>query len=224
MELVVRTKDQLQDSIDLLRKIGIQCEGLEISSMEYHRAELEGVDGIVVTSPSSLVCIPESRLPIFCVGKKTADEARKMGLRVVLEGEANGQDMAEKIVERFPAETLLHIAGDHAETEWYQILEKQGFTVKTQEVYSTRYLESLPQKFVDGLSSAKFHSCMLFSAKGAEAFQILLEKHNISPLSLTAICLSEKVSQPLKGFGCVQIADTMTMRGMVEALKTLSSS
>jgi len=221
MYLIVRTKDRLKETLKQFSLYKLEAEVLSISSLEYNKFVIpKEAEGLVVTSPNAVITIPETKLPLFCVGARTAQEAIDAGLRVVHTGEKDAQLLAENIVKRFPKEVLLHVCGDQVDAGWYGFLEKRGFKVIPQKVYHTVYTDKISEDVLTGLRENKYKNILFFSTKGAKHFAELAQEYKLDCSKFKAVALSENVAQPLEGFAEVKVVDKPSLPSMIQFLKT----
>lgn len=200
MLLIVRTQDKLLETIDFFEKSGHSALGLPISTTIPQPIDIpEEIQGLILTSSSAIDALPaECSLPVHCVGAATADRLAAKGGNVGLHGVENGRSLAEKILQTLPPQPLLHAAGDQAGTDWYDILEKAGFTITTKIAYKTQYLEALPNHIKTPLLEKKIKAVLVFSAKGAQHFTELAKTSGMQKNTLQGIVFSAHIAEKLE--------------------------
>lgn len=213
MYLVVRTKDRLKSTMLKLKEHDILTEALAISTLEFQKPQVTSdfkVDAYIATSPKAILTIPKDKYPVFCVGKATAEEADDFGLRSIYFGDGNAEDMARQIVRQYPKQKILHVAGDTAETEWYSILQAQGFEVRKGVGYTTKYISQISQASAEKMNAGSYKAYLFYSAGGASHFVKLAAEAGVDLSKLKAIAFSAQVEEALKGFGSILQATTPT--------------
>ena len=222
MFLLVRTKDRLRASMVAFKDQSFTTEALPISTIDYQQVKLgddDAVDGFIVTSPQSVLTIPKTRLPLFCVGQKTADEALEMGHRVIAVGTGGAEDLAQQILKKFPTQHLMHVCGDTADTAWHELLTSKGYEISIRRGYTTKFLESLSQDTVNKINAGNYKALVFYSAQGAKSFVDLAVKFGVNLSNAKAVAMSEAVEVQLKGFGQVAVAQRPSEMEVIEAAK-----
>ena len=222
MFLVVRSSGRLQTTLQDFKKYSLIAQGFQISKIAYHKLSLNKNDhGIVITSPHAALAIPPSRLPLFCVGEATAEEAKSLKHRVALIGEKGAADMAEKMVRRFPPHHVVHAVGDTADTSWHRILEKSGFGVTKTQVYSTEYASALPDDVVSHLKTGNIKCVVLFSEKGATHFLKLIQEAGVDLSAIDCVAFSKEIAQKCTGFRRVAASPVPNMVTLLQLLESV---
>lgn len=184
---------------------------------------------LAVTSAEALENVEASRdapgfrdLPVFAVGRKTADAARAAGFTQVIDGGGDGERLAETIA-AFPPSgdgPLLYLAGDPRAPFFEEALRRLDVAFETVTAYAMRPVADLPVDAV--LEEARPEAVLLYSAAAAARFFALvpaqlLARHGLNPLFL---CLSAKVaaSVPACLSASVRIAGAPDEEGLLALL------
>ena len=220
MFLAVRAQGRLKDTVEALKPLPVTpCA---ISKINYQRVALTSEDqGIVVTSAHAVLAIPQTRLPLFCVGEHTAQEAKTLGHRVALTGTQGGEELAQMIIRRFPPHNLIHVAGDQSGTEWYKMLEDAGFPIRRVDSYTTDYVEDLDAEVVKSLQSGAIKVVVFFSTNGVKHFEKLLLKHKINPKTLDCIAFSGQIASVCTMFNRVAVCQSPEMPVMKQTMEAV---
>lgn len=223
MYLVVRTKDRLKSTMLKLKDHGILTEALAISVLEYNQVKIIEdftPDAYIATSPKAVLSIPKNKLPVFCVGKATAEEADNLGLRALYFGEGNAEDMARHILRKYPKQKMLHVAGDTADTAWYTLLEAEGFKIKKSIGYTTKYIEKISSASADKINAGDYKAILFYSAGGAAHFVKLAKEAGVDVSKQRAVAFSAQVAEALAGFGQIITTTSPTEISVVQAIQT----
>lgn len=222
MFLLVRTKDQLKKTAKFFKTANIEMASFAISSIALQKIEIEDdVDGFIVTSANAVLSIPQTKLPFFCVGETTRQEALDTGRRVAFTGTNGAADMAKQIANMYPPETLVHAAGDTADISWHCVLEKAGIHVKARLAYNTNYTEEINQETLEILNSGKLKAIVFFSIQGAKHFTSLLKKHQINPSNFIAITFSKNIATQCSEYKYIHITATPELKAVKNVMESL---
>ena len=224
MFLVVRTKDRLKETV---RELTLSCKGNEFHPFAVSRINVTPLknikedlfDAVVITSPSGALGVPRTKLPFFCVGAKTADEATILGHRVVYEGVGGVQELIEHIHTRYPAQNLLYAHGDTADTSWLKTLSTYGFKGKAYPVYKTEYATEFDKETLELLKNGKIKHVLFFSENGCTEFKKIAKKAGQPLSSITALVFSEAIAKVAEGFLNVHVCKTPTLQAMALLVK-----
>ena len=147
-----------------------------------------GYDGILLTSSNAVRnCGPQlstfARLPVYAVGKVTAEAAKKHGLCVTKTGDAG----AEALLAGLGDCRLLWLAGeDHTE-----IVTPVSVHIDTHIVYRSAILP-IPEGFVETTMQADY--VMLHSARAAAYFASLVSGAGLDKAAICLAALSENIA------------------------------
>lgn len=177
--------------------------------------DLDGVQALIVTSRNGLSAVaplPEAalRLPLFAVGPATADLARSLGVRRIVEGPGTGRGLAEVIrAEVDPgAGALVHLAGDTLAFDLRSALAPHGFDIRTEIVYRTETVAAFPPEVADTLRQGGFDAVVLMSPRTARVYARLVGAAELAGAAsrMLHVCLSEAVARELVPLGPVRVA------------------
>lgn len=220
MFLAVRAQGRLKETLEILKPLTVYpCP---ISKISYARVKLEKEDeGIILTSAYAVLAIPQTRLPLFCVGEHTAHEAKTLGHRVAFTGKQGAKELAEDIIRRYPAHNIVHVSGDQGDTEWYNILKSKGFGIKHMQSYTTEYVEDISEDILKKIKSNDIKVILFFSNKGVKQFLKLLQKYKIDPKNLYCIAFSQQIAQTCTVFKRVAICQAPEMQVMKQTMEAV---
>lgn len=184
---------------------------------------LDGIAGLILTSENAVRALAETGLPIagiqaWCVGDRTAEAARRIGLDATSAGGA-ADDLVTAILAAPDRGTLLHIRGAEARGDIAARLASSGRAAEEVIAYDQR-----PEPLSDEASALLTGSVPvilpLFSPRSA----MLLGKAaigSIAPLRLAALSLAVASSWAGPGPDVVAIADRPTSDHMLRRVAGL---
>jgi len=189
---------------------------LQVSFPQGIRIDLEGVQTVIATSRNALRALRSHpvraairKLPLFAVGKATAQEARAMGFETVVTGAGSAEELVAHVVSAAdPADgLLLHLAGDRLAGDIKGELEQQGFRVLQPVVYRTTAATAFSNDTVEQLAMGEIDGVILLSPRTATIYARLMAKHSLRQAAGTLVhyCLSEAVAERLAPLGELNI-------------------
>jgi uroporphyrinogen-III synthase len=146
-------------------------------------------------------------LPLFAVGRRSADAAREAGFADVVSADGDAAALArlvatrpEKPQVRLP---LLYLAGEDRAADLAGALAAQGIATRTVVVYRAVVATSLPPDVKDALAAGAIDGVLHYSGRSADAFTALALAAVIDLKHLVTkhYCLSAEVAAPLRQAG-----------------------
>lgn len=129
--------------------------------------DLNGVDGLILTSEAAVGFLPPSTLPAYCVGPRTARAARAAGLRAEVAG-LNADGLVASLTGSVPQGRLLHVHGTQARGDIAARLTAAGLNVAEIAAYDQRRLPP-SDAFMKALTQPRL-IVPLFSPRSAMIF------------------------------------------------------
>jgi len=134
--------------------------------------DLEGVSALIFTSAAGVGVFaeltPDRSLPAWCVGDRTAEAAREIGLRATSAG-GDAAALITLMTEARPAGRLLHLRGAHVSVDLAERLARAGLRAEARAIYDQ---VQIPQG--DAFAAALAHDgpviAPLFSPRSARIF------------------------------------------------------
>lgn len=167
---------------------------------------------------------PGRDLPVYAVGKLTADAAREAGFARI---EIAGGDV-DSLAELVPAQCrpdqgrLLHVAGAHVAGDLAGRLSAKGYEVETVALYSAKAADSLSLAAQEALTQGRLDAALFFSPRTARTFVSLVRTAGLDTYcrSCLAVCLSSAVAETAGELAWrgVLIADKPGIGPMIDAL------
>ena len=205
---------------------------LSVSFDDGDPIETEGVQAVVVTSRNGLRALARRAelldlrgLPLFAVGRATANEARHMRFEHIVVGTGTAHDLVPKIAAALdPAMgMILHLAGDVLAGDLAGELEQQGFRVDQPVVYRQVTARELSPALVLGLRERQFDGVILMSPRTADVWVRLVVAAGMvdSVRTLTHYCLSAAVAARLgRQIGPpTAVPDTPSLEDMLDLIR-----
>jgi uroporphyrinogen-III synthase len=168
------------------------------------------------------------RLPLFAVGERTADAARRAGFRDVTVADGNAAALRDRIVASVRAKTLkkastlIYLAGADLAGDLAGELGERGFNVVTHTTYRMIPVSSLPQAACAAFAANKIEAVLHYSRRSARAFVEAARGAGveISALGVPQCCISDAVASIVRDVGApiVQVARSPDENGLFEAL------
>ena len=149
-------------------------------------------------------------LPIFAVGRRTAEAARAAGFPDVISADGNQRDLVRLVRARFVApgpKPLLYLAGEDRSGDLAGDLAALGLPVRTVVVYRAVTVSAFPNAVRDALTLGRFDGVLHFSRRSAESFLRCAGAGGaLRPaLGVTHYCLSSQVAQPIVAAGAAVV-------------------
>lgn len=166
---------------------------------------------------------PRLSRPCYCIGSRTAAEARAFGFTDVRQGDGEGEHLARLILRDEPESLpLFHIGGEDISPEVLERLQAAGRSVVHWTVYKADASVELSQGAKEALVKESLDAALFFSPRTARVFVDLVETERLGSCcqSLTAIGLSKAVLQPLQSLPWRRLlaSDKPTEAGVLDCL------
>jgi len=149
------------------------------------------------------------RLPIFVVGRRTAEVARAAGFGDVSSADGDERDLARLISGRLRGSTgpLLYLAGQDRGGDLASDLAMHGLQVRVVEVYRANKASRLPSEAEQALKEGQLDGVLHYSRRSAQAYLECAAAADVlnSALEPFHCCLSPQVAEPLKMAGAADV-------------------
>jgi uroporphyrinogen-III synthase len=147
-------------------------------------------------------------LPLFAVGKGTADAARALGFEVIVTGAGTAADLVPQIASTFDpaAGPLVHLAGEVLAYDLAGELRLHGFSVETPVVYRTLAAKRLPPVARTAIMTGIADGVILMSPGTAALWVRLLSRDDLTGKArqMTHFCLSDAIAEKLRPLGTIR--------------------
>ncbi len=132
-----------------------------------------------------------SRLPVACVGRKTAEAARALGLAVPWVG-VDSETLAALLIAEKSAKSALYLAGRERKGVLEAKLREKGWRVEIVETYATRTVSAWPEVVRAALERRDIDAVLHYSPRSAT---LALELIGRDPArALLHFCLSPEIA------------------------------
>jgi uroporphyrinogen-III synthase len=154
---------------------------------------------------------PLRALPVFAVGRRSAEAMAAAGFADVTSADGNVSDLARLVAGRLqPAARLLYLAGEDRSGDLAGELRACGFAVETAIIYRAVAATGLPQVAAGALAS-NIDGVLHFSRRSAEAYVDAARAAGLLANALQPVhfCLSAQVAEPLAqaGASAIRVAE-----------------
>jgi uroporphyrinogen-III synthase len=206
--LITRPEPGAARTGERLRTLGFEPVRLPLTEIRLIAAELPSghiFDAVAVSSanavrharPSLLRAL--AGLPVFVVGRRTAEAATEAGLATPTVGPGDGQGLAALMASRLPrGARIAYLCGRVRAHGFEGTLRAAGIEAVPVETYDTAILDYTDEELKAALGSEALDAVLLYSRVAAEAFLKLTDRSVTSPLLARAIfiCMSERAAGP----------------------------
>ncbi len=229
--LVTRPRSDAEETAARLSRLGHEsliAPLLEIRYRDGDAISLEGIQSVLVTSANGVRALvrrtAERHVPIFAVGRQSAEEARAAGFLQVHSAEGGSAALATAVAGwaepgRGP---LLHVSGNDIAGDLQGTLETTGLDVKRSVLYDAVTAESLPGDAEEALRKGALDAVLLFSARSSASFVAGIAKAGLQQACnrLLAVAISPASAVPLASlsFRALRIAAAPNQDAMLERL------
>lgn len=215
--LVLRPAERLEETLAACRAVGLDPIPQSYGTIVSRETSIPaGVTGIVVTSTSTLASLPQTALPLYCVGEATAKRAEKLGFRVYAHPAPDAKTLVEHLRKHLPPQTLLHLCGEEAEIRAFEKLSDGGFTILRQTSYHIEKSDSLDPLVLWHLQQNQVKLALVFSPQSGVLLRKLLAENGFdTPLPLVVI--SHKAAKAFADWPQVTVAEAPTEAAIIAA-------
>jgi uroporphyrinogen-III synthase len=235
--LVTRPQPDNEATAAALRAKGVAvllAPMLRFDPITFHDDAEARYGGIIVTSANAIRAIEAHladrllKLPLFAVGERSAEAARRAGFSNVAVADGNAAALRELILAGVrartlkKASTLLYLAGADLAGDLAGELGERGFSVATHTTYRMIPVANLPQDVCDAFAANRIEAVLHYSRRSARAFLGAVQTAGveISALAIPQCCISDAVASIVRDVGATQVlvARTPDENGLFEAL------
>jgi len=190
--------------------------------------ELEDAQALIATSRNALRALagrPEEadckRLPLFVVGRGTAQVAQSMGFETVIEGPSNAGALLGLIlnIANVNDGALIHLSAENVAYNLCEELRHLGYHVFQPVLYRTVKVTSLSDTLLRQLHSGSIDGILLFSGRTADAYVEAVNHEEITSIArqMTHYCLSQQVAERLSPLNplTIQVSEAPNIQSML---------
>jgi uroporphyrinogen-III synthase len=166
-------------------------------------------DAVLITSgravadeaAASLGVLDLGVVPLFAVGRQTAEAARQAGFRDVRIAGGDATDLLDLVRLTLPRPArLLYLAGQDRKPTLEAALAGAGYALNVHETYVAEAVPAWPAAVLDDIAEQRLAACLHYSRRSAALALHLAETAGLAAafLSLVQACLSPNAAAPLR--------------------------
>ncbi|MBI4273447.1 MAG: uroporphyrinogen-III synthase [Rhizobiales bacterium] len=146
-------------------------------------------------------------LPLYAVGRQTANAARAAGFVQVISADGDAADLARLISGKHGGGTMLYLAGNDRARDLPGELAVSGLKVETIVVYRAIAAAELPSNARTAMEQGKLDGALHYSQRTARIILDCVQTTDLATrfLQMTHYCLSPRVAEPLVAAGAADI-------------------
>ena len=226
--VVTRPQADSERTATALEALGHEVLVAPLMRVEPIAVDLAGTwSAIVITSANALPAIPATAdgvktLPVFAVGDRSAEAARRAGFAEVSSANGDNKDLVRLVAARAVGAKapLLYLAGEDRSGDLVAQLVAHGIDAEMKVVYRI-VAEVFPPVLAAALESGDVDAVLHFSRRSAELF---VEGARLSGVAGPAedvrhLCLSSQVAEPLAGASRIAVAARPEEAALVALLR-----
>lgn len=228
--VVTRPRVDGERTATALRARGHEVLVTPLMRIEPIAANFEGEwSGTIVTSANAANATRENssgnalmKLPLFAVGRRSAEAARESGFEDVLSADGGVRDLLQLIRIRRPDRNapLLYLAGEDRAADLVGALSTRGIAAEMRVVYRAVALP-FPPTLRDALEAGIIDAVMHFSRRAADSYVAGAKMAGVvaRALAVRHLCLSSQVAEPLADASRIDIASRPDEAALIELLQ-----
>ena len=181
---------------------------LKIEHFQDEPIELDDAQALIATSRNALRSLagrPEEvackSMPLFVVGRGTAQAAEAMGFETIIEGPSTASALLGLILNAANINdgALVHLSAENVAYNLCEELRHLGYHVFQPILYRTIQVETLSDTLLHNIKSGRIEGVVLLSGRTAEAYANIMKSEELLGFarSITHYCLSESISSRL---------------------------
>lgn len=236
--VITRPIEDAQDYADELKVAGFQTfvePMLAIEPVDFEVPCEARYDGVLMTSANAADAYQRNGgslgldIPVYCVGKYTADAAREIGFEDVISVDGTGADLLAHVlaIPDVGEKRFLHICGRHLAFPLGDKLFDEGVQADSLVVYDAVQVGDFSDEFLQLLRDGEVDAVTFFSKRTAEAFVESVRETDSESLfsDIKSLSISTPVLECVRVFPwCASYASqTPDRAGMLKLLKTYVS-
>jgi uroporphyrinogen-III synthase len=228
--VVTRPQADGERTASVLRAHGHEVLVAPLMKIETVAADLSGGwTGVIVTSANAPAAIAGNaardnliKLPLFAVGRRSADAARKAGFADVTSAGGDVRDLVRMLV-ALGADAkapLLYLAGEDRAADLVAELTARGIAAEMRIVYRA-VTAPFPPVLIEALKAGEVDAVLHFSRRSADNYIAGAKQAGIAgpALAVRHLCLSAQVAKPLAGAWRIAVAPQPEEPALIELLQ-----
>ncbi len=235
--VLTRPRDDSERSAVAVRARGHDVLIAPLMTVETVAADLRtNWSAVIITSANAALALVEHpargeliKLPLYSVGRRSADAARKVGFTDVTSAGGDLDDLLRIITAHRPdaKAPLLYLAGEDRSGDLIGDLSVHGIAADLAVIYRA-VTAPFPAELIAALKEGAVDAVLHFSQRSAEIYLNGAKKAGIESLALKPrhFCLSSQVAAPLirAGVGNLDVARRPDEASLIALLNSASAS
>ncbi|GMG82706.1 hypothetical protein LNKW23_19190 [Paralimibaculum aggregatum] len=227
--LLTRPLEDSRALADGLAEEGIQAEIWPLTAIRPLAMSLKlppTLDGLLFTSAHGVRAFaglaPRRDLPALCVGRRTADVARRLGFAGALSAGPDAEALA-RAASMSGLRHFFHARGRDAAADLKAMLAARGVHVTEAVLYAAEETGPPPAPVAHALGSGAIGLVTLWSRRNAEIFARRMAAPGALAPGLRGLAISARAAEPLAALGLASVTvaeapDGAAMRAAIRAL------
>ena len=189
---------------------------LKIEYLRDEPIELEDAQALIATSRNALRALVRRKeeehcksLPLFVVGRGTAEVARGMGFETIIEGPSTASALLGLIVNVAAINdgALIHLSAENVAYNLCEELRHLGYHVFQPILYRAVQVETVSASLLENIKQGRLDGVVLLSGRTAEAYVSIVESMDLltEVKRITHYCLSPAVSMRLSSLQPIKV-------------------
>lgn len=177
-------------------------------------------EAVVLTSANAVPALPDTRLPVYCVGRRTAEAARQAGLGPVHSADGDVGDLVRLIAGEGPG-TVFYPRGQHVAQDLAGLLAPSGCRVLEQVVYRSGPGGAPESVVATALREGRIEAITIWSRRNGEILRDHLAANPDWRIGgSVAVGISQNALEPLcnAGFARLIAAERPDAGAMADAI------
>lgn len=233
--LVLRSPDECAEIFAAIKDRGFEPLAHEVLKVETLNVIWPAIDEdtpLIFTSANAVRAYARAHnmraMPVYTVGRNTADEARLLGFQKIECAFGTGKELVELLTGpgRTHSKNPLYIRAETVSQDMKTLCAEKGLTIDQVVAYRTEPVESLAMDLLKKADSRQILAVMFFSARGAQVFADLIQQYDrtLRMKTIKALCIGDGMIHSLSvlPFSDVKVASTPDRHGMIKLLDQLS--
>lgn len=232
--LVTRPLEDAGRQAEMLNYLGHEVEIQPLLDLDFPPLtplQFNGVQALIATSRNALRGLARNesfekakRLPVYCVGPKTAQFARQLGFTKCIGGQGTAKDLLTLIqhVVRADEGALLYLTGQSIAFDLERPLKAAGFTVPRVIIYEAREIGRNAQVEFARKLSDEVDGVILMSPRTAQIFASIIKSFKLthSGWGMKCYCYSDAIAEPIREMKgvTISVASHPTEEDMMELI------
>jgi uroporphyrinogen-III synthase len=190
---------------------------LSIENFYDEPIDLDEAQALIATSRNALRAIagrPEEEackgIPLFVVGRGTAQVAEAMGFETIIEGPSNAAALLGLVVNTAGINdgALVHLSAENVAYNLCEELRLLGYQVFQPILYRSIQAETLSGTLLRNIKNGRIEGVVLLSGRTAEAYADVMNSMGLleEAMQFTHFCLSEAVAARLSPLQPINVA------------------